>query len=266
MESMKVVLCNKLNEFDKKCDKYLLQNKGDDFLQKFKDNYEKLYYWEDTDEPAKMMSHYAQAIMNITFFEENKLVEKDFSVANAIDKMQQIIDCLSDIDAICREYTDEPLTLLGLEIAECLLWRRGALLYMYCATVEEKPNMSESDKKYFLKCLHSGINYLNMMINVRKPLVVPKKEQKMKEDMCFLLSEGIYSDTAVLGLMYAGEMCYWFKKYWSEELMSLSKDFDYRQLGKMFLEKYIKTVEGPLKGRGWNVTKAKELLVFLLDG
>lgn len=27
--------------------------------------------------------------------------------------------------------------LLGSEIAECILWRRGALLYMYCSTIQE---------------------------------------------------------------------------------------------------------------------------------
>ena len=53
---------------------------------------------------------------------------------------------------------------LGSEIAECLHWRRGALLYMYCSTVQEDKERlkrnSETFRQVHLKLLLAPIKKL----------------------------------------------------------------------------------------------------------
>jgi len=39
--------------------------------------------------------------------------------------------------------------LLGSEIAECALWRRGALLYMYCSTMQEHSDRKQREFEHY---------------------------------------------------------------------------------------------------------------------
>jgi len=44
------------------------------------------------------------------------------------------------------------MEILGQELNECLLWRKGALLYMYCKTVEDSTERRKSrDAQQFRK-------------------------------------------------------------------------------------------------------------------
>lgn len=44
-------------------------------------------------------------------------------------------------------------SVLGLEQLECLYWRRGALLYMYCHTLHQRKQWIKKNKDTFLKVL-----------------------------------------------------------------------------------------------------------------
>lgn len=58
-------------------------------------------------------------------------------------------------------------SVLGLELLECLYWRRGALLYMYCHTLHQRKQWIKKNKATFLKVLsptsHSTVPVLVAM-------------------------------------------------------------------------------------------------------
>lgn len=80
------------------------------------------------------------------------------------------------------------------------------------------------------------------------------------------LSEGIFSDTHLLTMMYIGEMCFWAVKYedCSADTMDRKEDrLQFRDIGTQILNKYVLACEGPLQGQGWNTENAKEILSIL---
>ncbi len=64
--------------------------------------------------------------------------------------------------------SDQVQSVLGLELLECLYWRRGALLYMYCHTLHQRKQWIKKNKATFLKVLsptsHSTVPVLVAMI------------------------------------------------------------------------------------------------------
>ena len=53
-----------------------------------------------------------------------------------------------------------PEELLGNEIAECLLWRKGALLYMYCSTVRQDDDRVNKDLQDYRKVRDITITFI----------------------------------------------------------------------------------------------------------
>ena len=51
-------------------------------------------------------------------------------------------------------------SVLGLELLECLYWRRGALLYMYCHTLHQRKQWIKQNKATFLKVGAGTLNGL----------------------------------------------------------------------------------------------------------
>lgn len=45
----------------------------------------------------------------------------------------------------------QPINILGVELLECLYWRKGALLYMYCHTAKEKSEWLQENIAIFEK-------------------------------------------------------------------------------------------------------------------
>ena len=74
---------------------------------------------------------------------------------------------------------------------------------------------------------------------------------------------GVYSDTHVLALMYAGEMCHWFETMATAQILSHYVTFDPYLTGTHMLRTYIDVVIGPLKGQGWSTQRAQDLLTLL---
>ena len=73
---------------------------------------------------------------------------------------------------------------------------------------------------------------------------------------------GIYSDTHLLGLMYAGEMCYWHVKH--QDPQQDNTQFNARDTGRKILNLYIDTVKEYMTGRGWNCDRAEQLLAEIV--
>ena len=75
----------------------------------------------------------------MTYFEENKLVDEDFP-EDSSQKVKELINFLSEPEILVKENNMHPkhCDLLGDELLECLSWRRGALLYMYCHSLTKR--------------------------------------------------------------------------------------------------------------------------------
>nr|XP_054763986.1 RAB7A-interacting MON1-CCZ1 complex subunit 1-like [Lytechinus pictus] len=103
-----------------------------------------------------------------------------------------------------------PMDILGKDYVECLHWRKGALMYMYCNTLYEQTERVRDELTQFMQCLEEGVRHLESMLAVRLPTNKVQIEcQVLTEDTLSLIKQGLFSDTHVLALMYAGEMCYW---------------------------------------------------------
>lgn len=81
----------------------------------------------------------------------------------------------------------------------------------------------------------------------------------------FVSISGLFSDTHVLALMYAGELCWWFLDSMTEDDRVKYTNFHAKDIAIDCLQTYIKASEGPLKGKGWNCDKAKDLISQLTD-
>ena len=77
---------------------------------------------------------------------------------------------------------------------------------------------------------------------------------------------GVFSDTHLLALMYAGEMCYWHWQIQKDAKSDLSanhnrvRDFDSVSNGTKFLQKFVDVVKGSFQGNGWDCSKAEQIL------
>ncbi|KFV56164.1 UPF0600 protein C5orf51, partial [Tyto alba] len=234
--------------------------------------------------PSMLLQLYTQAVLDITYFEENQLVDEDFPEESSLQKVKELISILSEPEDLVQELCwilFQPISILGAELLECLYWRRGALLYMYCHTAKERNEWLRESITIFRKCLHDGVHYLMKMISFRYPLQLNEDVSLQDKDTARLLSEGIFSDTHLLAMMYSGEMCYWGLQHGGEgkqesletvdcvsnsdlSCRSQSMLLDFRETGRNMLMKYVAVCEGPLKGQGWNTATAKQMLCYFV--
>uniref|UniRef100_A0A2K6H0V6 RAB7A interacting MON1-CCZ1 complex subunit 1 n=1 Tax=Propithecus coquereli TaxID=379532 RepID=A0A2K6H0V6_PROCO len=77
--------------------------------------------------PSDLLELYTQAILDMTYFEENKLVDEDFPEDSSSHKVKDLISFLSEPEILVKENNMHPkhCNLLGDELLECLSWRRG---------------------------------------------------------------------------------------------------------------------------------------------
>ncbi|NXP07934.1 CE051 protein, partial [Thinocorus orbignyianus] len=234
---------------------------------------------EGKEHPSALLQLYTQAALDITYFEENQLVDEDFPEDSSLQKVKELICILSEPEELVREcnVNEEPINVLGAELLECLYWRRGALLYMYCHTAKERSQWLQENIAIFKKCLSDGVHYLMKMLSLRCPLQLNEDVSFQDKDTARLISEGIFSDTHLLAMMYSGEMCYWGLRHCGEGKQesletidcdlgcrSRSVQLDFRETGKNLLAKYVAMCEGPLKNHGWSTTRAKEMLCYFV--
>ncbi|XP_070564363.1 RAB7A-interacting MON1-CCZ1 complex subunit 1-like isoform X2 [Ptychodera flava] len=199
---------------------------------------------------------YMQALLDFTYIDENDLVDKDFPEAIAKDMVHNILVTIPDTTLFVREIfgDDADITeILGVELLECIHWRRGALMYMYCHTLHDDSHRLQHNLDHFIKMLSEGVNHLSKMLKTR-----PTNFDGVQCDdsTLQLIQQGIFSDTHLLALMYAGEMCHWH----TMASKDLQQPISLVDSGKQFLQKFIDIVNGPMTGTGWQDTTAKQLL------
>ncbi|XP_045703882.1 UPF0600 protein C5orf51 homolog isoform X2 [Phyllostomus hastatus] len=223
---------------------------------------------KDCSNPSNLLELYTQAILDMTYFEENKLVDEDFP-EDSSEKVKELITFLSEPEILVKENDRNPERgrLLGDELLECLSWRRGALLYMYCHSLTKRREW-----------LTRKSSLLKEMLNYRCPTQLNEGVSFQDLDTAKLLSEGVFSDIHVLAMMYSGEMCCWGLKYCAgpqpgnqevgtgvsgaSHAAHHKEPLDFREVGEKILKKYVSVCEGPLKKQEWNTTNAKQILNF----
>uniref|UniRef100_A0A8C8FUM5 CE051 n=1 Tax=Oncorhynchus tshawytscha TaxID=74940 RepID=A0A8C8FUM5_ONCTS len=235
-------------ELDNKCASLKTEKQDDDYLQNASSILDKLksFYRQggESNSLPKLLQDYTQVILDITFYEENKLVDQEFPEDCSPFKIQQLLQDLTEPEVLAGRLVpaQEVQSVLGLEVLECLYWRRGALLYMYCHTLHQRKQWIKKNKATFLKCLQEGVRYLMRMLQVRNSVK---------------LNDGVN------GHMY---MCFWAVKYEDCSVDSTERKEDrlhFRDIGTQILHKYVLVCDGPLQGQGWNTENAKEILSIL---
>ncbi|XP_034379214.1 RAB7A-interacting MON1-CCZ1 complex subunit 1 isoform X1 [Arvicanthis niloticus] len=229
--------------------------------------------------PSNLLELYTQAILDMTYFEENKLVDEDFPEDCSPQKVKELLAFLSEPEILAKENNMHPklCDLLGDELLECLSWRRGALLYMYCHSLTKRREWLLRKSNLLQKYLVDGINYLLQMLNYRCPVQLNEGVSFQDLDTAKLLSTGIFSDIHVLAMMYSGEMCYWGLKHCTGQqpghrevdtdafgatCTTHKEPLDFREVGEKILKKYVSVCEGPLKEQEWSTANAKQILSF----
>ncbi|NXK39696.1 CE051 protein, partial [Piprites chloris] len=161
--------------------------KGSAALEKLKDLCN-----DGKEPPSALFQLYTQAVLDITYFEENQLVDEDFPEETSLQKLKELICILSEPEDLVRECNidEEPINMLGAELLECLYWRKGALLYMYCHTAKERREWLRGNIATFKKCLNDGVHYLMKMLSFRCPLQLNEDVLLEDKDTARLLSEG----------------------------------------------------------------------------
>ncbi|XP_052088838.1 RAB7A-interacting MON1-CCZ1 complex subunit 1-like isoform X6 [Mytilus californianus] len=120
-------------------------------------------------------------------------------------------------------------------------------IFVWIDTIEElvKKCLPETSN------VKQGIEYLQQMLSGR----FNTSEWEGDQDAVNLASMGIYSDTHLLSMMYAGEMCYWF----CNKPEQSTSDFNPKVIGQDLLSKYIACAKSPVM-YGWSTDKAEEFL------
>ncbi|XP_070375813.1 RAB7A-interacting MON1-CCZ1 complex subunit 1 isoform X2 [Equus asinus] len=142
--------------------------------------------------PSNLLELYTQAILDMTYFEENKLVDEDFP-EDSSQKVKELIGFLSEPEILVKENNMHPKhsDLLGDELLECLSWRRGALLYMYCHSLTKRREWLTRKSSFLKKYLVDGISYLLQMLNYRCPIQLNEGVSFQDLDTAKLLSEAL---------------------------------------------------------------------------
>jgi len=209
----------------------------------------------------EILSTWTQSTLDSTFIQETELVESDFPKEKKATFFQ-IIDILEGVKLQIINYNkvmhknnfvdfvDEKRKiiaqvkeLIGSELCEVLHWRKGALFYMFIATIISNHREDELELKMMEEC----IKELELMLMVRDEDVYDTKNQDNNK----LMSQGIFSSTHLLAIMYAGEVAYWI-------YMKMGVDL-YKEKALNFLSTYEKIVDNLPPYNGWNSNKSKEL-------
>ncbi|XP_029640793.1 UPF0600 protein C5orf51 homolog isoform X1 [Octopus sinensis] len=205
---------------------------------------------------------YAKAMLDFTFYTESILTETDFPEHSSEEKVRDLLKQLEKPVELCQELFPQEQVgeILGAEIYECICWRQGALLYMYCSTVNDDAERRNRTKDMFNQNLLKGIHYLSKMFLVRK-CQDNEEFQSNCQHTINLIKKGIYSDTHLLSLMYKGDLCNWYLQSCNTETsQGTDRSIDVISEGRTALETFIQITDGPLKNQGWSSERAKELL------
>ena len=219
---------------------------------------------------------------------ENKAVEEATSSTAAEDLVGEFKKLSNPHDT---DATDELITLIGVDLMEVLLYRRGNLVYMQTHTAFSAAKQQASQVTLSKAFIRQGIEALDGMFGVRsagarlRGLDGPETSDVDVEvrgqggvEVASLIKDNIFSSQHLLALMYAGEMCYWLYSIHVHQNETKSTDtttptasIDTKVTDKNWktealsrLEKFVRVIRAnkSLK-KTWNINRAQELIVEL---
>uniref|UniRef100_A0A8C5N169 RAB7A interacting MON1-CCZ1 complex subunit 1 n=1 Tax=Leptobrachium leishanense TaxID=445787 RepID=A0A8C5N169_9ANUR len=174
---------------------------------------------------------YSKAVLDITFFEENQLVDEDFIRADSLEKVGELIQALSEPEHLVREAI--------LPLPECLKDGVSYLLTMLKArspvTLNDVSFRDFSAASLLSKGIFSDIHVLALMYC---------------GEMCYWALKYCRDAQPINDGSERGDC-----------LQDKSPSF--QEVGEHALETYVSVCEGPLANQGWNTEKAKDLLQYL---
>ncbi|KAM8816531.1 RAB7A-interacting MON1-CCZ1 complex subunit 1 isoform 2-T2 [Rhynchonycteris naso] len=184
--------------------------------------------------PSNLLELYTQAILDMTYFEENKLVDEDFP-EDSSQKVKELITFLSEPEILVKENNMHPKYLVdGISyLLKMLNYRRPFQL-------NEGVSFQDLDTaKLLSEGVFSDIHLLAMMYS---------------GEMCYWGLKHCADQrpanqevgTSVSGASYTTH----------------KEPLDFREVGEKILRKYVSVCEGPLKEQEWNTTNAKQILNF----
>ncbi|KAM5169208.1 RAB7A-interacting MON1-CCZ1 complex subunit 1 isoform 3-T3 [Callospermophilus lateralis] len=185
--------------------------------------------------PSNLLELYTQAILDMTYFEENKLVDEDFPEDSSSQKVKELISFLSEPEILVKENNMHPKYLV-----DGINYLLQMLNYRCPIQLNEGVSFQDLDTAKLLSAgIFSDIHLLAMMYS---------------GEMCYWglkhcvdqQPENREMDTGV-----SGASCVTHKE-----------SLDFREVGEKILKKYVSVCEGPLKEQEWNTTNAKQILNF----
>jgi len=79
---------------------------------------------------------YTRSVLDSTYYHESRVTSREFKGADTSQVIAFIDRALAQPSRLCGS-PDKAGTMLGMELLECVFWRIGALLYMYCHALYE---------------------------------------------------------------------------------------------------------------------------------
>ncbi|XP_066096488.1 RAB7A-interacting MON1-CCZ1 complex subunit 1 isoform X3 [Saccopteryx bilineata] len=184
--------------------------------------------------PSNLLELYTQAILDMTYFEENKLVDEDFP-EDSSQKVKELITFLSEPEILVKENNMHPKYLVdGISyLLQMLNYRRPIQL-------NEGVSFQDLDTaKLLSEGVFSDIHLLAMMYS---------------GEMCYWGLKHCADQRPAnqeVGTSISGASSATHKE-----------PLDFREVGEKILKKYVSVCEGPLKEQEWNTTNAKQILNF----
>ncbi|XP_012981014.1 UPF0600 protein C5orf51 homolog isoform X2 [Mesocricetus auratus] len=184
--------------------------------------------------PSNLLELYTQAILDMTYFEENKLVDEDFPEDSSPQKVKQLLSFLSEPEILVKESMHPKYLVDGINYLLQMLNHRCPI------QLNEGVSFQDLDTAKLLSTgIFSDIHVLAMMYS---------------GEMCYWglkhctdrQSENHEVDTDVCGA----------------SCTTHREPLDFREVGEKILKKYVSVCEGPLKAQEWNTTNAKQMLSF----
>ncbi|KAL8203933.1 UNVERIFIED_CONTAM: hypothetical protein K2H54_065141 [Gekko kuhli] len=184
---------------------------------------------------SNLVQLYAQAVLDITYFEENQLVDEDFLEDSSLQKVEQLIHVLSEPETLIKESGENEFLSEGVNYLVKMLGFR--------CSVNPNEDLAYQDADT-ARLLHEGIfsdtHLLAMMYG---------------GEMCYW------------GLSYFGKGKPQLQSTDSgpnseQHCSAHAEALDFRDTGEKVLQKYVAVCEGPLRAHEWNTTNAKLILDY----
>lgn len=124
-----------------------------------------------------------KTVLDVTWIHENKLTQENFVGLQAETESATIIQLLEGVQKLCQEFDESENSVknfLGLDFAECLLWRKGALMYAISSTKlnDQQWIQDEDNRSKLLSYLIDGIQWFRLMLTQREPCDDTKHDGK----------------------------------------------------------------------------------------